>query len=265
MMKNLFLSIVSLLVLSNCHKSKQNQSSDIVKKSYLPDTYEVNLILLDQVSFKKELVSNGYLEALEKSDLRFNVNKKLYCIYAKNGNYFTKGKILAYLDDHTFQLKLNKAKLDALQVTFDFKDLQIRRGFDLSLNTSYTVNQQANTFVDAYGRFLNQQMVSVQFHISILDWGERKGTINTANLNKDVIDIELQQNEESYKQNATLSVLDFNIQKDLVDVALKTRDIANESYALTKKRFLSANLDFLNLTTSRNAWQQANENYIIAL
>lgn len=159
-------------------------------------------------------------------------------------------------------LELKLKKIEALR---DLDKAIKDNRFDLSLNASYGLNQQANTFVDAYGRFLDQQMVAIQLTVPILDWGERKGKIKTAKMNKDVIDIELQQNEETYKQDVTLSVMDFNLQKELVQGALHTRNISKESYQLTEKRFLSGNVDFLNLSSSRKAWQQANENYIQAL
>ena len=176
-------------------------------------------------------------------------------------------------------IDLDKAIALAYQNNPDILDLKLRKiealrdldqaikdnRFDLSLNASYGLNQQANTFVDAYGRFLDQQMVSIQLSVPILDWGERKGNIKTAKMNKDVIDIELQQNEDTYKQDITLNVLEFNLQQELVLGALRTSEISKESYDLTEKRFLSGNVDFLNLTSARKAWQQANENYIQTL
>lgn len=137
--------------------------------------------------------------------------------------------------------------------------------FDLSVTASYGLNQQSNTFRDAYGNLLDQQMVSVNFSIPILDWGERKGKIKTARMNKDVVDIELQQNEDKFNQDITQKVIDFNIQKELVEGALKTSEIARESYEITEKRFLSGRLDLLNLTSSRQAWQSATERYIQSL
>lgn len=176
-------------------------------------------------------------------------------------------------------IDLNKAIAFAYENNPDILDLKLRKvealrdldkaikdnRFDLSLNASYGLNQQANTFVDAYGRFLDQQMVAIQLNVPILDWGERKGKIKTAKMNSDVIDIELQQNEDTYKQDITLNVLDFNLQKELVLGALRTSEISKESYKLTEHRFLSGSVDFLNLTSSRKAWQSANENYIQTL
>ena len=137
--------------------------------------------------------------------------------------------------------------------------------FDLSVTASYGLNQQSNTFRDAYGNLLDQQMVSINFSIPILDWGERKGKIKTARMNKDVVDIELQQDEDKFKQDIIQKTIDFNIQKELVDGALRTSEIARESYKITEKRFLSGRIDLLNLTSSRKAWQSATERYIQSL
>lgn len=137
--------------------------------------------------------------------------------------------------------------------------------FDLSLTASYGLNRQANNFKDAYGSFLDQQMVAVQLNIPILDWGERKGKIKTAKMNKQVVDIELQQDENTFRQDITLKVIDFNLQKELVQGALRTSEIARESYTITEKRFLSGRVDLLNLSSSRQAWQSATERYIQSL
>ena len=177
------------------------------------------------------------------SNLQINVDKAIEYAYQNNPDI---------LD---IQLQKTKALRDLDQVIKENR-------FDLSVNASYGLNQQANTFIDVYGRFLDQQMVSVNFSVPLLDWGERKGNIQTAKMNKDVIDIELQQNEDTYKQDITLNVLNFNAQKDLVVGALRSATIAKESYELTQKRFLSGNVDFLALSASRTAWQNANENYI---
>lgn len=137
--------------------------------------------------------------------------------------------------------------------------------FDLSIDASYGLNQQANAFANAYNNFLDQQMVAVKLEIPILDWGERRGNIKTAKVNKEVVDIEIQQNKDTKKQSILEDVQDFNAQNQLVVVALRSSEIAKESYQLTEKRFLSGSVDFLNLITSRNAWQNANENYIQTL
>lgn len=129
-LKSAFL-IICFCVLVNCNKQKEEQEEDkINKKQYLPDKNEVNIIILKSGVFKKELVSNGKLIALEKSELKFNVSEKLNSIYVKNGDYVKKGQLLAQLDAFTYQQKVNKAEIDLKQSTLNFDDLQVRRGFD---------------------------------------------------------------------------------------------------------------------------------------
>ncbi|QTE22226.1 TolC family protein [Polaribacter cellanae] len=183
-----------------------------------------------------ELISNIQINVIEASDLANKNNPEVINLKLK--------KIEALRD-------LDKAVKD--------------NRFDLSLSASYGLNQQANTFRDAYGNLLDQQIVSVNFSIPILDWGERKGKIKTAKMNKEVVDIELQQNEDQFKQNIKQKVINFNIQKELVAGSLKTSEIARESYEITEKRFLSGSLSLLNLTSSRKAWQLATERYIQSL
>jgi len=137
--------------------------------------------------------------------------------------------------------------------------------FDLSISAGYGLNQQAEEFANAYGNFLDQQMMSIQFNMPILDWGERKGNIQKARMNKELADIKNKQLENDLHQQLIQMVNNFNLQEDLVIVALKTRDIAKESYAITEKRFLTGKVDLLRLLTARRAWQMASEGFINSL
>jgi len=159
-------------------------------------------------------------------------------------------------------LSLKLKKIEALR---DLDKAIKDNRFDLSLKASYGLNQQANTLQDAYGNFLDQQMVSVQFSIPLLDWGERKGNIKTAKSKAEVQDIEIQQQGDKFKQEISLKVIDFNLQEQLVIGAQSASEISRKSYQLTEKRFLSGRVDLLKLTSARKAWQGASENYIKSL
>ncbi|WP_086477300.1 MULTISPECIES: TolC family protein [Arenibacter] len=180
------------------------------------------------------------------SDLQINIDKAMALAKANNPDI----------------LDLRLRKIEALR-NLD-KAVKDNR-FDLSVSASYGLNQQANSLRDAYGNLLDQQMVSVNFSIPILDWGERRGNIKTARMNKDIADIELQQDADRLQQEIAQKVIDFNLQKDLVTGALRTSEIARESYTITEKRFLSGRVGLLNLTSARKAWQSATEQYIQSL
>lgn len=137
--------------------------------------------------------------------------------------------------------------------------------FDLSINASYGFNQQANTLNKVYRNFLEQEMLSLHFNIPILDWGERKNKVKIARMNKALSDAELQQNKEQFEQDITLKIKEFNLQKELVNVALLTSKVAKEAYSLTERRYLSGRVDLLQLASTRRASQTASENYIKSL
>ncbi|TWO31562.1 efflux RND transporter periplasmic adaptor subunit [Seonamhaeicola sediminis] len=123
--------ILGFITISGCDNgAKKHEEETTNKKQYLPDKNEVNILLLNQGGFKKEIVSNGRLVALEKSNLKFKVSEELQQLYVKNGDYVKRGQVLASLNNYTFQQKVNKAQLDLKQATLNFKDLQIRRGFN---------------------------------------------------------------------------------------------------------------------------------------
>ncbi|MEI6866769.1 efflux RND transporter periplasmic adaptor subunit [Flavicella sp.] len=129
-LRKCFFLLICISTLINCTKPKEDKESLIIKKEYLPDKNEVKILVLEKGIFKKELVSNGRLVALEKSELKFKVSEKLTNIYVKNGSYVRKGQLLASIDAITFQQKVTKAEIDLKQATLEFSDLQIRRGFD---------------------------------------------------------------------------------------------------------------------------------------
>ncbi|APA00350.1 TolC family protein [Flavobacterium commune] len=159
-----------------------------------------------------------------------------------------------------FNLKIKK-----IEAQRDLDKVIKENRFDLSLRGSYGLNQNANTFREAYGRLLDQQMISIQMNIPILDWGERKGNIKTAKMNNEVSEVAVQQESDKLSQQLSLKIIDFNLQKQLVAVALRSSEISKSSYDVTEKRFLSGSIDLLRLTSARKAWQTASENYITSL
>ncbi|MBL7473292.1 TolC family protein [Robertkochia sediminum] len=137
--------------------------------------------------------------------------------------------------------------------------------FDLSLMANFGLNQQAPTLDEAYRDLQDRQMVGVSLSMPLLDWGERRGRIKMARMNKEVQDIEIAQQENEVLRALQLAVNAFNVQYEQVAAALKAREISRQSYEITEKRFLSGQVDLLRLTTSRTTWQTAWVAYVNSL
>lgn len=156
-------------------------------------------------------------------------------------------------------LELNQRKLEAERDL----DMAIKEArFSADVNASFGLNQTAVNLSDAYENLLGQQMVSLGISIPILDWGDRKGTKQMARSLKEVVDIEVEQELNDFKQDLTLKVIDFNIQKQVVASSKRASELAQKSYALTKQRFINGNADVLKISSSMEAMENAEKAYL---
>lgn len=137
--------------------------------------------------------------------------------------------------------------------------------FNADLNLSYGLNQTADNLGNAYRDPLDQQMVSLNVNIPLLDWGNAKGQRQMAHSQKQVAEIEVKQAMLDFEQEVKLKVIDFNLQSQVVQSAVKADSLAAQSYEVTKQRFVMGKVDVLRLTYAMKNSQQAKEAYINSL
>ncbi len=118
---------------------------------------------------------------------------------------------------------------------------------------------------DAYRRLKDNQVVEIGLSIPLIDWGVRKGRLNMAKNNLNILEIQARQDELSMEEDVIMTVSDFNIQRQLVSSAIEALDLAETSYAQTRQRFIIGKADLNTLTLSQNRQQDANKNYITSL
>lgn len=156
-------------------------------------------------------------------------------------------------------LQIQQARIEADR---DLDKAVKENRFSMDLTASFGLNQYGNEIQDAYNNPLDQQIVLFGIKVPLLDWGNRKGKKLMAEKNKEVVYIEQEQKLKDFEQNILLKVMDFNLQGRLVESARRANLIAQESYRLTKKRFLSGQADVLKINTAMQARQNAREKYI---
>ena len=137
--------------------------------------------------------------------------------------------------------------------------------FDASFTASIGFNQVASSLRDVYLRPMQQDMVLVSLSIPLIDWGVRKGKVNMARNNLNVMKISVQQKEVDLEQDVVMTVNDFNIQQDMIHSAEEAMNLANVVYNTTKERFIIGKADINSLTLSLDRQKEAQKNYIFAL
>lgn len=114
-----------------CNNKKNNSESKFInKKQYQSEKNEVNALVLKQEIFKKEIVSNGKLVALQKNLLKFDVSENLERLLVENGDYVKKGQTLAILKSFTYQQAYAKAKISLKKAELEFQDKLVGRGYE---------------------------------------------------------------------------------------------------------------------------------------
>ena len=125
--------LIILLVIASfsCKKEEAKLQENLIeKKQYLPEKNEVDAMVLKQEIFKKEIVSNGKLVALQKNQLKFDVSENLEKLYVKNGDYVKKGQTLATLKAFTYKQAYIKAKISLKKAELEFQDKLVGRGYE---------------------------------------------------------------------------------------------------------------------------------------
>ena len=110
--------------------SKTNESTaNAEKRQYTEQKNPVTVIVLHKGPFRKELVNNGKLVALRKTDLQFRVDEQLEKILFKNGDYVKTGQLLARLTPFTFSQQLGNAEIQMKKSKLEMQNLLIGQGY----------------------------------------------------------------------------------------------------------------------------------------
>lgn len=136
--------IVLLFVLCYCFScgNDNKQEETIAKKGYNIPKNDVEVQVLQKAPFEKELVSNGKLIAMKKTNLKFEVEDKLKSLLVKNGQLVNKGQLLAVLIPRKFEEKVTKSKIALKKAYLNLEDKLLGRG--------YTMNQRDSIPNDIY-------------------------------------------------------------------------------------------------------------------
>jgi outer membrane protein TolC len=135
----------------------------------------------------------------------------------------------------------------------------------VDIMASYGLNQQGEQFDRLYTDLLNQELVALNLHIPLLDWGQRRGKKEMALRQKEIVEIEVKQAMVNFEKDLSLKVIEFNLREKIIMRATRADTVALESYELIEKRFKMGQVDVMRLTNAMQARQRARESYIQSL
>jgi len=140
-----------------------------------------------------------------------------------------------------------------------------QRGLSAQLDVNYGLNQSAASISNVYKDPREQQNVSIDLTIPILDWGKGRGQVKMAQSRREVVRATVEQALIDFEQEMFLNVMQFNRQDDQVKISEKADLISQNRYNVTKERFLIGKIDVLDLNVAQSARDQAKTKYINTL
>ncbi len=125
------LILLTLLTLASCGGGRQK---DTTEENNSKSTKEnaalyVDTLQLQKQVFNKQILCNGKLRAVLKSDIVFPVSGVIASIPVKNGVDVSKGALLAKLDTQDAEINLSVAKLSMNMAEIDLYDKLIGQGY----------------------------------------------------------------------------------------------------------------------------------------
>jgi membrane fusion protein (multidrug efflux system) len=116
-----FLIFLGLALSTSCNPAKKG-NDQIEKREFLQERNLVDVQPLYKSTFTKEIICNGKLHSVQKSDLQFKLAEVITDIKVKNGSWVKQGQILATLENDELQRTYEQAKIKLEQAKLELED-----------------------------------------------------------------------------------------------------------------------------------------------
>ena len=135
-----------------------------------------------------------------------------------------------------------------------------RQSINLYAQLGYTGT--GDNMNSAYRNLLSNEVVSVGITVPLLDWGKRKGQRRLAESNRDIIQGQLRQQSQDFRQDIFILTEQFNNQAEQLRIACEADTIARRRYHTNVETFKIGSISTLELSSAQTAKDQARKNRI---
>lgn len=152
-----------------------------------------------------------------------------------------------------------------LEAQRDVAKARAESGVNATLTANLGFSNRGSRLNDLYNTPQNQQLVTVEFTMPILDWGRAQSRRQTAEANKKLTQYTIEQDQQNFKQQIYTQVTLFEMLKDQLSLTAKADSIASEKYQIAKDRYILGNLSITDLSIAFTEKDQARRDFIGAL
>lgn len=118
------------LLASSCAESYARSNEDLEKQEYAAEKNPVEVMVLQESTFKSQLVGNGKLRAFQKCGILFEASGQVASIMVKNGIRVGANSVIAKLENNEAMRNLDQAEISFKKAKLDRFELLVGQGFD---------------------------------------------------------------------------------------------------------------------------------------
>ncbi len=134
-----------------------------------------------------------------------------------------------------------------------------------SFKANVGLNQNQESFTEAYNNLRDRQGVSFTLSMPIIDWGENRRNIRQAKLNKQLVEESNRKQKDALEIEVLKMVQDFNIQGKQVEASALADSISRVAYEAVQQQFILGKANIVDLNTSYTDMQSAQNKYMNTL
>lgn len=156
-------------------------------------------------------------------------------------------------------------KRRALEAEMGIAEAKGATGFSANLVGSVGFNQSGKAFGEAYQNPSQQQVISLEFSLPIVDWGRAKSQIETATANRQLVQYEIKQDSINLEQVLLTELTLLRRYADQVALNKEVDELAQMRYKIAQDRFLINKLSITDLSIALQEKDQAKRDYVQSL
>lgn len=138
-------------------------------------------------------------------------------------------------------------------------------GPSVQLDASYGIRGSDLNLQDAYGNTIPTQRLNAGVSIPITNWGRNKAQMKIATSNKDLTELQVDNQRLRFEQEVINQVNQFNFRKREFVIASKSDAIGQKQFDIAYKRYLIGKIDITDLNIALQGKDQAKRSYLRAM
>jgi outer membrane protein TolC len=154
-----------------------------------------------------------------------------------------------------FRRKRLEAERDVIKAVRDNR-------FSANLVASYGLTNSGTVFESQYSNALDQQQVSLGVQVPLIDWGRAKAQIRTMEAVQQYVEISVEQDEQSLRQEVLMLSKQFEMRRQKLIVSQKADTIAQKRYDISMKRYIIGKIGITDLNIALQEKDESKLGYL---